>query len=184
MRMIALKSAVLVLALGTALVAAPVLARDFTDDEKQGLSDAIGKFDDAMKANDFNTVVDASIPPKLMDQMATTYKVPADQLKTTVVQQMQQAMASVKVDSYGMDTASTDYEQAADGTPYALIPTAIVMEVGANKIKSSGETLAIIDDGKWYLLNVGQKQQVDMLKSVYPAFADVTFPEAKMEPAP
>ena len=177
-----LKNTVLALAVAASLIT-PALARQFTDDEKASLADAIEKFDAAMKGNDFNAVVDASISPKLMTAMATTYKVPADQLKTMVVAQMTQAMQTVKIDSYGMDVANTDYEEAKDGTPYALVPSAVVMEIGGKKMKSTGSTLAIIDDGKWYLLNVGQKDQVAMLKSVYTSFADVTFPEAKMEAA-
>ena len=180
MRMGVVKSAVLAVALAAAL-AAPALARQFTDDEKQGLADAVTAFNAAMTANDFSTVVDASISPKLLEAMGKTYNVPADQLKTLVVQQMQQALQTVKIDSFSMDLTQADYEEAKDGTPYALLPSVVIMEVGANKTKSSGATLAIIDDGKWYLLNVGQKEQVGMLKSVYPAFADIDFPEAKME---
>jgi len=182
MRMGVLKNTVLALAIAAALLS-PALAREFTDGEKTGLADAVEKFDVAMKASDYNTVVDASISPKLMTAMATTYKVPADQLKAMVVAQMTQAMQTVKIDSYGMDVANADYEEAKDGTPYALVPSEIVMEIGGKKMKSSGSTLAIVDDGQWYLLNVGQKDQVAMLKSVYTSFADVTFPEAKMEAA-
>jgi len=182
MRKGALKNAILAAALIAAL-ATPALARQFTDDEKTGLADAVQKFDDAMKANDFNTVVDASISSKLMTAMASKYNVPADQLRTMVVDQMSKAMQAVTIDSYGMDIGTADYEEAKDGTPYALVPSAVVMEIGGKKMKSSVSTLGIIDDDKWYLLNVGQKDQVDMLKSVYPSFADVTFPEAKMEAA-
>lgn len=177
-----LKSAVLAIAL-VAAPASPVLARQFTSVEKQSLADAIEKFDAAMKAGDFNAVVEASISPKLMAAMAATSKVSADQLKALVVQQMTQAMQTVKIDSYGMDVATADYEQAADGTPYALVPSDVVMEIGDKKMKSSSSTLAITDDGHWYLLNVGQKDQAAMLKSVYPSFAAITFPEAKMEAA-
>lgn len=175
-----IRNAVLALALLAAL-ATPAAARSFTDVEKQGLADAVQKFDAAMKASDYGTVIDASISPKLMAAMATTYKVPAEQLKTLVIQQMQQTMQTVKIDSYSMDVTKADYEEAADGTPYALIPSDVVMEIDSKKTKSSGSTLAIIDDGSWYLLNVGQREQVGMLKSVYPSFADITFPEAKME---
>jgi hypothetical protein len=136
-----------------------------------------------MKASDFNTIVDASISPALLDAMAKTYNVPSDQLKPAIIQQMQQAMQTVKVDSYSMDVDSADYEETADGTPYALLPSEVVMEIGGNKTKSTADTLALLDGGNWYLVNVGQKQQADILKSVYPSFADVTFPEAKNEPA-
>ena len=175
------KSAVLALAVGAALVA-PALARQFTDAEKQDLADAVQKFDVAMKANDFATVVDTSIPPKLLTAMATGANVPVDQLKSLVIQQMTQAMQTVKIESYGMDVAKADYEETKDGTPYALVPSEVVMEISGKKTKASAPTLAIIDDGKWYLLNVGQPTQVGTLKTVYPSFADVTFPQGTMEP--
>ena len=180
MRMGELKGAVLALTLVAAL-AAPALSRPFSDEERQGLAQAVEAFDGAMKGNDFSAVVDASLSPKLLTAMAGGNNMTADQLKALVIQQMQQAMQAVKIDSYGMDVGKADYEEAKDGTPYALVPSEVVMEIGGNKSKSSGSTLAIIDDGKWYLLNVGQKDQAAMLKSVYPAFADITFPEAKME---
>ena len=175
-----LKGAILALTLVAAL-AAPALARPFSDEETQGLAQAVQAFDAAMQGSDFGAVVDASLSPKLLTAMAGSNNMTADQLKTLVIQQMQQAMQAVKIDSYGMDVTKADYEEAKDGTPYALVPSEVVMEIGGNKTKSSGATLAIIDDGKWYLLNVGQKDQAAMLKSVYPAFADITFPEAKME---
>ena len=180
MRMGAIRNIVLAVALGAALVT-PAWARQFDDAEKQALAEAVQSFDAAMKSNDFGAVIDASISPKLLAAMAETYKVPADQLKTLVIQQMQQAMQTVKIDSYGMDVASADYQEAKDGTPYALVPSEVILDVGGNKTRSSGSTLAIIDDGKWYLLNVGQKEQVAMLTTVYTSLADVTFPEAKME---
>ena len=169
--------------LATALLAAvsPALARQFTDDEKQQLATAVQAFDTAMRASDFEAVVNASISPKLMASMASSYNVPAEQLKTLVIQQMQQAVQTVKIDSFGMDIDHIDYQETTDGTPYALLPSEVVMEVAGTKTKSSGPTLAFLDDGNWYLLNVGQKTQVDVLKSAYASFADVTFPEAKME---
>ena len=176
-----LKSSVLALALSAAL-AAPAIARQFTDAEKQGLTDTVQKFDDAMKANDFATVVDTSIPPKLLTAMASGANVAVDELKTLVIQQMTQAMQTVKIDSYAMDVGKADFEEAKDGTPYALVPSEVVMEIAGKKTKASAPTLAIIDDGKWYLLNVGQPTQVGTLKTVYPSFADVTFPQGTMEP--
>ena len=125
MRMGVLKNTVLALAVAATLIT-PVLAREFTDDEKAGLADAIEKFDASMKASDFNAVVEASISPKLMTAMATTYKVQEDQLKTLVIQQMTQAMQTVKIDSYGMDVTKADYEEAKVGTPYALVPSVVL----------------------------------------------------------
>jgi hypothetical protein len=180
MRLGAFKTIAAALALIGGLTAS-VFAAPFTDAQKQELAAAVGAFDTAMKASDFETVIDASIPPRLLTSMATTYNMKAEDLRTFVIDQMKQAMASVKVDSFGMDVANAQYAEASDGSPYALLPSETVMDLNGTKTKSSGATLALIDEGKWYLLNVGHKDQVAMLKTVYTQFANVTFPEATME---
>jgi hypothetical protein len=158
-----------------------VFATTFTDAQKQELAAAVAAFDTAMKASDFETVIDASIPPRLLNSMATTYSMTAEDLRTFVIDQMKQAMQSVKVESFGMDVAGAQYAEASDGSPYALLPSETVMDLNGSRTRSSGTTLALIDEGRWYLLNVGHADQVAMLKTVYTQFADVTFPEAKME---
>ena len=68
--------------------------------------------------------------------MASGASVPVDELKTLVIQQMTQAMQTVKIDSYAMDVGKADFEEAKDGTPYALVPSEVVMEIAGKKTKS------------------------------------------------
>jgi hypothetical protein len=169
-------AAVLALSLGVSSVAA---ARDVTDAERTALTDTVASFDTAMRTNDMERVI-GTIPPKVLQTIADTAGVSIDDLKAAVAAQSAEAMQSVTLDSFSMDMEKAEYKELPDGSPYALIPTETVMSVGDNKMKATSETLAILDEGTWYLLRVDDQQQVSILKQVYPGFADVEFTPGTM----
>ena len=85
--------------------------------------------------------------------------------------------------SFGMDKKAIGYHDLLDGTFYALIPSHTIMEVKArqNRFKASGQTLALMDGGKWYLLRVSEPRQVGMVRAVYPRFKSVEFKIGSVE---
>jgi hypothetical protein len=143
----------------------------------------VDSFDAAMKSSDMATVMSV-IPPKVLDQIATKYNVTTAQLVEAAQQQIDAAMADIKLVSFGMDLENSDFYTLPDGTRYALIPTETVMDLGGGvgKMRASSTTLGVLDGPEWYLVRVEDPEQVAIFKEVYPAFADVTFPAGKMEP--
>ena len=166
-----------------AALATPVLAAEFTDEQLEGLAARIESFDAAMKASDMSLVMDV-VPPKVLDKIAANFNVTTEQLIEATQQQMDQVMKDVEIVSFGMDLETAEFLETADGTPYALIPTETVMDMGeaGGKVKASSSTLGLFDEETWYLVRVEDAQQVAILKEVYPAFADVEFPTGSMEP--
>lgn len=161
-------------------MAGPALARDLTEAEKEGLAQAVESFDAAMRAKDMDTVV-GTIPPKVLAAIAEQSGVDVEQLRQAVVEQSKQAMSAVTVVSFGMDLKTAQYREATDGTPYVLIPTETVMDAGTGKMKATSQTLALLDEGKWYLLRVSDAEQVKILQTVYPQFAGLQFDPGTME---
>ena len=158
----------------------PVAAREVTDEEKAALGEAIAGFDAAMRANDMVRIM-GTIPPKMLDAMATQFSLTVEDLRAAMAQQMHEAMQNVLLVSFGMDFAGTTYAELSDGTPYAQIPTETVMEIpGSGKIRAVSETLGLIEEGTWYLLRV-DPSQLPLLVQVYPGFADVQFSPGTME---
>jgi hypothetical protein len=167
-----------------AALATPVLAAEFTAEQLEGLAARIESFDAAMKASDMSQVMDV-VPPKVLDKIAASVNVTTEQLVAATQQQMDQVLETVEIVSFGMDLETAEFLETADGTPYALIPTETVMDMGAaagGKIKATSSTLGLLDVDTWYLVRVEDAQQVAILKEVYPAFADVEFPTGSMEP--
>ncbi len=166
-----------------AALAAPTFAAEFTDEQLAGLTARIESFDAAMKASDMSEVMDV-VPPKVLDKIAANFNVTTEQLVEATQQQMDQVLKDVKIVSFGMDLDAAEFLETADGTPYALIPTETVIDMGekGGKTKASSATLGLLDEETWYLVRVEDAQQVAILKEVYPAFADVEFPTGSMEP--
>ncbi|MBN9363458.1 MULTISPECIES: hypothetical protein [unclassified Devosia] len=166
-----------------AALAVPVLAAEFTDEQLEGLAARIESFDAAMKASDMSQVMDV-VPPKVLDKIAANFNVTTEQLIEATQQQMDQVLKDVNIVSFGMDLEAAEFLETADGTPYALIPTETVMDMGAagGKLKASSSTLGLLDGETWYLVRTEDAQQAALLKEVYPAFADVEFPAGSMEP--
>ncbi|OEO31468.1 hypothetical protein VW23_016335 [Devosia insulae DS-56] len=166
-----------------ATLSTPVFAAEFTDEQLEGLAARIESFDAAMKASDMSEVMDV-VPPKVLDKIAANFNVTTEQLIEATQQQMDQVMKDVEIVSFAMDLEAAEYFETADGTPYALIPTETVMDLGeaGGKVKATSSTLGMFDEETWYLVRVEDAQQVAILKEVYPAFVDVEFPTGSMEP--
>lgn len=143
----------------------------------------IDSFNAAMKTNDMATIMGV-IPPKVLDAISAQYGVTNEQLIEAGQQQLNAAMETVKLESFGMDVENGEFYRLADDTLYGLLPTETVMDLGeaGGKIRAKASTLALLDGGTWYLVRVEDAQQVGILKTVYPQFVDVTFPTGSMEP--
>lgn len=169
------------LALCLALLA-PVAAQDLTGAQQQGLNDRVASFDAAMKASDMTGVMGV-IPPKVLDKIASNYSISTADLIAASQQQIDEALKSIKLELFSMDLAAAESFTLSDGMIYVMIPTQTVMDLGAGgRHRSSTSTMALLDEGNWYLMAVDDAEQIAILKSVYPAMADVAFPTGTIEP--
>lgn len=158
-------------------------AAELTAPQRESLSARITSFDTAMKENNMVEIMGV-VPPKVLEAIAAQFGVTTEQLVQATQAQFDEAMKTIKLVSFTMDLEAAEIAALADGTPYALIPTETVMDLGAEhgKMKATSSTLGLLDGETWYLVRVEDAQQVAILKQVYPAFADVTFPTGSMEP--
>ena len=163
-----------------AALAVPAFAQ--SDEQRAALAARIDSFDAAMKASDMAEIMGV-VPPRIIDKLAATYNVSKDKLIEGMQQQIDEAMANITLVSFGMDLDKAEFVTLADGTLYGLVPTETVMDLGEQgKFKSNSSTLALLDGDTWYLIRAEDPQQQALLKEIYPAFADVTFPAGTMEP--
>jgi hypothetical protein len=173
--------------IATALVvlafAGAAFATELTKAQSEALTARVLSFDAAMKANSMKDIMGV-VPPKVLDAIAKQFGISTEQLIAATQQQFDEAMKTVKFESFVMDLDKLEVVQLADGTPYALIPTETVIDLGENggRMRAKSTTLGLLDGETWYLVRIEDPQQVAILKQVYPAFADVTFPTGSMEP--
>jgi hypothetical protein len=173
----ALAAAIVVVAGGSL----PAYARSLDAKETAALTETVDAFNAAMSTQNFERVVQ-TIPPKVLVSLGAKANVTPDQIREMVITLMKTALATVKIESFGMDMKAVQFKELASGAPYALIPTVTVMDVGdKGRFQQKSHTLGLLDEGKWYLVRVSEVAQLMILREVYPEFAGVEFPQGSME---
>ena len=163
------------------LFPAGVGARQLTEAEKVSLVEAVAAFDTAMQEADVEKIIGV-VPPKVFEHIATQSGLETDALMASMIEQTTELMASVTFESFSMDMNAAAYKEAADGTPYVLIPTETVVDlVQSGKIRATSDTLAMLDEGLWYLIRTDDASTLAIIKEIYPTFAAVEFPAGTME---
>lgn len=158
-----------------ALAAGAASARPLTDAEAKALGETVLAFDAAMKANDFEGI-GRTVPPRVLKHIAGQAGIGVEDLRKAMIRQMAAVMKDVTIASFGMDVAEARHQELADGSPYVLIPTQTVIDAGAmGRTAVRSDTLALMDEGAWYLLRVSDAAQVAILRQAYPGFAGVEF---------
>lgn len=168
--------------LGSLIVLAVALtaahARDVQPNEMAALETRIADFENAIRANDFEGTI-AVVPPPMLEAIAQTANVSVDQLKAAIAEQMASMQGSIEFESFGMALDEATEAELPDGNPYLLIPTQSVINIpDVGTMTSDTHTLAFQDAGEWYLVRIEDQNQIDILRQVYPGFADVEFPES------
>ncbi|MGD9740563.1 MAG: hypothetical protein AB7O56_07190 [Bauldia sp.] len=167
-----------------ALAAIPLIfadaasAREVTAAERDALAERVAGFQLAATAGDAEAMVDV-LPPLILPAIAEQAGIPLAELRAQLA--ADELMAMVTEFWFEVDVAATRYFDLADGTPYGLIPTETFVRMDTTAVRSATETLAVLLDGEWYLVRIDEEPQVAMLRTVYPLFAEIVFPDPVVE---
>lgn len=163
------------------MLSGPVAAQDLTEDEHAGLTQRVSAFNAALLAADTPEILGVT-PPRIYEHIAGQAGIPVPQLREMLVQQTERVMADVIFEWAEMSMDAATYHQTPDGLGYALVPTRVIMASQGTRFVAVSDTLAFQDEGKWWLLRVSEAPQVEILRQVYPSFAEVAFAPGKMTP--
>lgn len=169
---LAIVAAVLIPAVAPSLYAGPASARDLSAVERHALARTVARFDTAMRRKNVPVIIDI-IPPRIVTHIAAQHGVDPVKLRQVMIQQTREVMGSSIIQAFGMDMARARYGATSNGTPYVLVPTTTTLKVGGQLSRKDAHTLAIQDNGRWYLLDLSQPSRVSMFTQVYPEFQGV-----------
>lgn len=160
---------------------APAVAQDVSQADRATLEARIAAFDAVVKAGRIGETVDF-LPPRLLQSLMAQAGLPEAEFRLAMAAQMAEVFKVVKIVSFGMDMTAAAVATTPDGRrSYMLIPTETVMELpDAGRLRSRSNTIALKDDGQWYVVRVDNEQQILRLRDVYPEFAGVDFPPGSM----
>lgn len=150
--------------------------------QRSAIAERVSVLDAGMRASDMSQVM-GLIPPKVMDKIASSNGMTSQALIEASQQQIAEALKTIKIESFSMDLDAAEATLLPDGTSYVSIPTETVFDLGpAGRQRSKTTTLALLDEGVWYLMAVDNGPQLAIVKDVYPALAGVEIPAVSMEP--
>ena len=146
--------------------------------EKEALDLVVQKFSADFSKGNFKGVMDA-IPPKMLEVIATKASMEVDTLKTLMQQGMETSMQGVKFEKMEMSTENLKIEKTETGRLFAMVPSEMIMsgeQFERTEVKT--KTLALKDDGKWYLLRLESQKQATIVGEAFPDLKDIKLPDS------
>lgn len=124
------------------------------------------------------------VPPRLFQAIARRAGASEGELRAALRDMIATQTQGITVVSYEMDLAAAPPTKTPDGTrTYLLIPTTNIMQVeGVGRVRAITSTLALKDQGEWYLIRVDDANQIALIREIWPEFAQVDFPTGTTEP--
>ena len=155
------------------------IARDVTDAEKAALADRVADYQQAFIDKDYNAILDGS-SPRFYEHVAAQAGATVPELREFLIEQSKRVMAAATIEAHELDLDAAQYLKTKYDTPYVLIPTRVVLNMpGRGRFEIIRETLAIIDDDKWWLMRITDTEQASVLQQVYPSLTNITFKPSK-----
>ena len=155
----------------------PASAQAIAQTDRDEIAARVAAFDATMRKGDLAAVLDF-IPPRLLRALAERAQVSESQLKAKAAAGVAEVFKTIKLVSFSMDVQ----EAIVGSTPqqarkYMLIPTQTLMELpDGRRLQTKSSTLALNDDGRWYLVRTDNPAQVVVLQEIYPDFIGIEFP--------
>ena len=169
-----------VAALSLAL-APPALAREVTEADRAEIAAVVGEFAEVVEIGDMPGLV-GFIPPPMVTTIARANGMSEDALMEAMAFAMMQAMDGVSFESFEIDLAAAESGETPAGRPYLIAPTTSIMQVeGTGRVTATSTTLALEDEGRWYIARIDDASQLAVLRDTYPDFEGIDFPEGTME---
>ncbi len=176
----------MVLALGSGLAAAPVLAQDapkatLSAADRAGLDARIDQLNGIVEAGQFSAMIEF-LPPKVLQTIADTYGATVEEAQNASREMVDELMSQVAILAFDIDRAGAQTFVTPDGSrQYVVLDLTMLMETQGIQIKAVSPNLAFMDEGIWYIMDVNDPAQANILREAYPEFEGVTFEPGTME---
>jgi hypothetical protein len=161
----------------------PAFADPVAPDVAAAVQGRIDTFNRLVASGDLAGTIEFT-PPTLLAFMATSFSTTPDAMRGQMRDALAATQGQITFDSFAMDLSGAEQNTTPDGSRvYVMIPTETVMSVtGAGKVKSVSKTLALEEDGTWYLISIADANQATMIQGAYPEFANVALPAGTITP--
>ena len=168
------------------ILAVSAQARSLSDAEETALAELVVRYAAAYQEKSY-WVLGAAVPPRVLERYVAARGDPDLKRDLWVAlfvsdsQEIDSQLGTV-TESFTLDFHKARFREAPDGTPYVVLPSATVIVLkSGDRQKISAPYLALLDDGVWYLINVGFGVLMGSVEGLYPSFDEIEFDYATRE---
>ena len=175
-----MRAVVAALVAALCLGASPALGQEFSADDEAQVQARVAELMAVTESGDISGALDV-VPPRLYRHIARRIGVTEAEVRDYLLRMTGDATAGIVVVDYAIDVEGTRPSLTPDGTrTYLLMPTVLRMRRDGQVLRSESQTLALEDEGRWWLIRIDTQQQVDLVTQIWPEFSGVDFPKGMM----
>ena len=157
------------------------------------LLQAISDYDEAVAQGNAEQLVKFGMSPKVLAHLAAEEGHPAgaeshetyiEGTRAAMIAAIDGVLKAADEFEYQYDLENPSFQTADTGLQYVRLPTVTNIQLPNIAVTSTGETIAVLDDGQWYFLNPQDAETIEWMKAAYPELQDLQIEPNNMETAP
>ncbi|MEM0989515.1 MAG: hypothetical protein AAGK00_11580 [Pseudomonadota bacterium] len=157
-----------------AFLAVPLSAQALPPDDRAAINASVHQFLIAYQTGDADQMV-AAMPPSYVSAHARRVGLGPGFYRSLVVHFTEAALTDGSIEELEIDPGQLSVHRTPDGIEYGLIPTRSITSKHGMRMEMTSQTLALKDQGTWWLIQVNDDNQISVLREVYPSFQSVAF---------
>lgn len=151
-------------------------AAALSPEQETGLAERIDSFEAALMATDMAAAI-AVVPPKVVEHVAAKHNVTVAEVVSAGQAQLERTFGQAKLLAVELAYEPERLVILPEQLAFVTLPTRLKVDLGANGgiITATSQTLGLLDGDTWYLVSLDNAEQVDVLRQLYPALAEIDF---------
>lgn len=151
-------------------------AAALSPEQETGLAARIDSFEAALMATDMAAAI-AVVPPKVVEHVAAKHNVTVAEVVSAGQAQLERTFGQAKLLAVELAYEPERLVILPEQLAFVTLPTRLKVDLGANGgiITATSQTLGLLDGDTWYLVSLDNAEQVDVLRQLYPALAEIDF---------
>ena len=164
------------------LAATPAGTREVTDGDRRAVTALAAQFGLGLAEGPAADMLQ-TLPPPVIEVLAARTGTTPERFTAVMAGQIDGWRRLAQVESLDMDVNGAPAGRTPAGRPYLLIPTEMVVASEmTGRVRSTGVTLALEIEGRWYMAQVHTADLQSALREAFLDFEDLTFPEQEVKP--
>ena len=151
-------------------------AATLSAEQEAGLTQRIDSFEAALMDTDMAAAL-AVVPPKVVEHVAAKHNVTVAEVIAGGQAQLERTFGQAKLLEVELAYEPERLVILPEALAFVTLPTRLKVDLGANGgiITATSQTLGLLDGDTWYLVSLDNAEQVNVLRQLYPALAEIDF---------